>query len=696
MTAETFFSDIEFPDQYYGVLIRSTIERGHLVDIQPPKLPDGYFMYSATDIPGENRILAMGTSIPVFTPYEIQYIGEPLGIIVGPDPDVVHELVSEVLIETEKLEPYRFDEKFSSSQVVGKRIILKGDPESVLQHSAKVFETTSAVGPQDHFYAEPLGVNVHIADGKLEVCTATQWPFHVQSAVSNVLDLDPAEIVVRPTSIGEAMDGKLWFPSLLAAQAALAAVLCKKPVRIAFSRQEDFLFSVKSAPVSIRYRTAIDESGNLAAMNVRILINAGAYSPLVDEIVDRISIASAGLYCIPSCSIETFALRTNLPPMGALSGWGEAPAIFALETHISWIMHSIGVSPVEWNLMNTLTQGRMSITGSKDIGNIRYAELFSAVCTESDFPRKYAAYEYLNSKRSNYRDGPLRGIGIVCGFQGNGFVGKVESAAPYSVEITMDTDGIVNIKTGFHSLAMQQNLRALACDILGIEEHSIRFTGTDTAHMPPTGPDTLSSKIAIIAPLVEKCCQSIQKQRFRQPLPITVKKTWKAQKKDEWSEKDFSGTPFVSMTPGVCAVELELNPVTYEVVIRGIWLACDAGKLYNRSAAMTTIKKTVPVSLSRILTEHIVIKDGKMVPKNSVQYDMLQPSLIPDPWVHILESADEPKGIGSIAYNILPAAYAAALAQITGSPVREIPVDTHAVYEAIEHPEDAHDNPVRA
>ena len=115
----TFVTDIEFPEQNFGVLIRSSIQRGRLVDIKQPVLPDGYFMYTATDIPGENKLSAMGTTIPIFAAYDIQYFGEPLGIIVGPDLDIVHELVSEVLIESETLEPLAFGEKFASSQILG-------------------------------------------------------------------------------------------------------------------------------------------------------------------------------------------------------------------------------------------------------------------------------------------------------------------------------------------------------------------------------------------------------------------------------------------------------------------------------------------------------------------------------------------------------------------------------------------------
>ncbi len=674
-----FYSDVDFPDQYHGVLIRSSIERGHLVDIKPPRLPDGYYLYAATDIPGENRLTAMGTTIPIFTPFEINYYGEPLGIIVGPDLDVVLELVAEVLIETETLEPYQFGEQFSSSQVVGKRVLFSGEPEGFFSGDRRVFESTSEIGPQDHYYAEPLGVNVSIARDKLEIYTATQWPFHVRSTVSAVLDLDPAEIRVIATASGESLDGKIWYPSLLAAQAALASVLCKKPVKIAFSRQEDFLFSVKSAPVQIRYRTAIADDGSIDAMSVRILINAGAYSPLIDEIVDRMTIAATGLYMTRSYRIETFALKTNLPPMGALSGWGEGQTLFALETHLARIISETGYTPVQWKMMNLNVPGHESPINAEMMKDLRFEDLFKTVCAQSDYLRKYTAYERLSLTRSGFRDGPLRGIGLVCGFQGNGFSGSHGATSTYSVEITMETDGQVHIRSGFNSESMKQVIRSIAARTLGIEEALISFTGSDTENMPQTGPDTLSSKTTILAPLVVKCCATIQKQRFRHPLPITAKKTWKA---------SATEVPFISITPAVVAVEAELDPVTYESHIRGIWIACDAGSLYNKQAALSSIKKTVPVALSKMIAEHIVIRDGKISPKQSVQYEMLSPSSQPESEITFIESENPAKGIGSLAINLVPAALAAALGQIMRSQITSVPIDAEGLYEFFEKREE--------
>jgi xanthine dehydrogenase large subunit len=676
-----FQSDVDFSDQYFGVLVRSSIQRGRLVDVKLPKMADGYHFYSATDIPGENRITAMGSSIPIFTPYEIQYFGEPVGIIVGPDLATVRDLVGEVLIETEKLEPLEFTEKFTSSQIIAKRVFSKGDPDSFFESEANPFESTCEIGPQDHYYAEPLGVSVNPADGKLAVYAATQWPFHVRSAVSAALDLDPDEIVVVPTALGESMDGKVWYPSLLAAQAALASVLCKRAVKVCLTRQEDFLFTGKSAPAQIRYRTSIGVNGTIEAMSVRILVNAGAFSPLADEIVDRMAVAATGLYAVASFRVEVFALRTSLPPLGALSGWGESQVFFALETHLSAVISRLGVSPVEWKMMNLLDRGMTTATGNRLTESPAYDGQFAKICTESDFPRKYTAYELLNRNREKRVEGPLRGIALAVAYQGNGFLGRTYENTPYSAEVTIASDGTVRIATATGSAQMRDVLASIAAGIFGIEPGMIRFSSIDTTSMPECGPETLSSNIAIIAPLVEKCCLAIQKQRFRQPLPITVRKTYKPSKKDEWDGKSLAGKPFASMTTGSCIVELEMDPVTYDVAIRGMWIACEPGKVFDARRALAAVKKSALLALSKTTAERIEISEGKLAPKESIQYDMLPPSCAPITSVDFLGEGDSAKGIGTIAMNLVPAAYAAALSQITGARVSKLPVERREVYD---------------
>lgn len=675
----TFLSDVSFPNQQHGMLIRSSIQRGNLIRILTPELPPSYYLFTADDIPGENKLSFFNTEIPIFAKHEIKYFGEPLGLIVGPDIAVLEKLISQVTIETEKLEPLIFNKKFPASQIAMKKVVIEGDPDSLFAENNTIFETNIETGLLDHYYSETLGACAAIKAGKLEVYTASQWPSHVRSSVSQVLDLDPNDISLKPTHLGEAMDGKIWYPSLLACQAALASVLIKKPVKIMFTRIEDFLFSIKSAPVQVEYKSILAEDTSIIAMSVKILINAGAYSPLIDEIVERMTAVAIGIYAIPNYRIETFALKTSLPPMGVLSGWGEAQISLALENHINQILLSINESPETWKLMQS-TQKKLK--KQKNTYKPRLDELVEKVCTASNFSRKYTAYNLLAKQRNSLYDGPLRGIGLSVGFQGNGLISKTYYTH-YSAEATMNTNSTLLIHSHINSIKIRPIIKSLAQEILAIDENQIFFSDTKIDESIESGPETLSNTIAIIVPLFEKCFSAINKLRFRQALPITVKREHKISKNSK--EGEAQKDPFISKSHGACAVEVEIDPISYELKIKHIWIAVNAGKFYNSQIVKSTISSNISVAISRIFGEKIQIKQGKYIPKDSALFDILPLSEIPEIECILLESEEEGRGVGSIADNLVPAAIITALSLILKKQVISIPISPNALYKLLEN-----------
>jgi xanthine dehydrogenase molybdopterin-binding subunit B len=65
--------------------------------------------------------------------------------------------------------------------------------------------------------------------------------------------------VVLPVMTGPHLDGKLWYPSLIACQVALVAMLCGKPAVLILSRFEDFMYTTKRAPVLASYRVGMEQ-----------------------------------------------------------------------------------------------------------------------------------------------------------------------------------------------------------------------------------------------------------------------------------------------------------------------------------------------------------------------------------------------------------------------------------------------------
>ena len=65
-----------------------------------------------------------------------------------------------------------------------------------------------------------------------------------------------------------------------------------------------------------------------------------------------------------TCSIDSYALYTNLPPAGALRGFGIPQLVWAYESHTDMIARALGMDPLEFRRRNILREGRPQATGT--------------------------------------------------------------------------------------------------------------------------------------------------------------------------------------------------------------------------------------------------------------------------------------------------------------------------------------------
>src|SRR5258708_20237237 len=63
-------------------------------------------------------------------------------------------------------------------------------------------------------------------------------------------------------------------------------------------------------------------------------------------------------------SIDSYALYTNLPPAGALRGFGIPQLVWAYESHTDLIARELGIDPVEFRRKNILREGRPQASGT--------------------------------------------------------------------------------------------------------------------------------------------------------------------------------------------------------------------------------------------------------------------------------------------------------------------------------------------
>ncbi|MFZ2636554.1 MAG: xanthine dehydrogenase family protein [Rectinemataceae bacterium] len=661
----------------YGSTIRSPIDRGKVLSVKAPPMPRGYRLILSQDIPGKNRIQSFGTQIPIFADAAVSYKGEAIGLVVGADPALADELAAGVLVECEEEEPFLQWESFASSQVLAKRIARQGDPEKAFATAARIDKGSYRNGSIEHFYSEPMGAAAWWDYDKMAVLCGTQWPYHVRDSVAIALGCDPADISVRPARLGLHLDGKLWYPSLVACQAAVAASVCGVPVKILYTRKEDFLYSPKRARSQIGIRSALDSAGKLKALDIRIVVNVGAYGPLAEEILNQTMLAATGIYACPNVHIEGYAVATNTLPLGALGGLGASHSYFAIEVHLNKVAQALQEDPSDWKAANLLRKG-MSLFGSSPVvEEAPYDRIVRRLEALSDYRRKYASYELVRKRDSGKSDSLIRGITLAMAGQGGVFFLCGEGSNSYSLEATLGKDLELELRTSaaVEGEELADLWRLTASEILGLSPEKILIAPADTDRAPNAGPITMSRGVTVVNRLVERCCKAIQKKRFREALPITARSVMRVSSHLRWTDDGLSGTPFESTAWGGAVVEAEIDPRNGNVRPLGVWLVVDGGKTLQKERTLASLRSGTADALGICVSEAF---DPQSEGADSYfRYSPLPLSSLPAIHVELLDpdGRAQARGVTELPFDLIPAAFTGAVAQAAGGEPDSLPLN---------------------
>jgi CO/xanthine dehydrogenase Mo-binding subunit len=692
-TMSAFVDDIVIRGSLFGRVIRSPAAKGRLKGLEYPRLPNSYRIIQAGDIPGKNQLA--GFSVPILAADSVSYAGEPVALLVGPDEVKLEEIAALCTVLVEEEDPGFSRASCPAGAIIAERVIKTGNVESCFSKPKTLIGGNYRTGIQEHWYSEPTGAVAILSREKhpekknpgdhLLIRTATQWLFHVKRSVCAVLALPPGAVTVEGAAMGMHLDGKIWYPSLVACHAALGAFITKKPVKLVLTREEDFRYSPKRNGSEIQIRSALDEQGRILGTELRILTDLGAQAVFTDEILDQTCLGALGAYDIGALDLSGTAIRTNIPPGGPCGGFGMAQGFFAIERHVSRVADALRQDPAEWRKNNLLPQNRPSPFGHHR-EYIPLGQIIDTAAAMGDYRRKWASFELLRShhRTSPEEHEPLRGIGVAAAWQGSGFLYTGEDRGAYSVELTLEKDGSLEIRTSITGPDREQVYlwQSIAAEMLTLETEAVRVKAGDTDTVPDSGPATLSRNITVITRLVERACTAIRKQRFRDPLPITVRRSIRPVKTPNWEGRIFDQNSLTHLSWGAAVVEVEIDPVEYVPKIRGVWMGVDGGRILSESHARRSLTFSVIHALGWASREETGYESGKIPDDRVYHYELPRPQDIPP--IHIdfvWNDTVNSRGIGELPFNCVPAAYVQAVSQAMDYPFETIPLTAKNIWD---------------
>ncbi|NRZ80970.1 xanthine dehydrogenase molybdopterin-binding subunit B [Clostridium beijerinckii] len=233
----------------YGKLLHSAKAKARITNISIPKLPEGYFVVDKKDVTGVNRVHIVEDDTPVYAEDTVEYVGEPILMVVGPEFKEVERILNEIIVAYEEEVPILDMRK--SDTVFFHYNYAKGDIDKTLKEADRVFIETFQTGYQEQAYLETQGMIAYPHDGRMTVRGSMQCPYYVYGAVSKALGYEAKDIQIIQDVTGGGFGGKEAFPSILACQVAVAAKKANRPVKVIFDRREDMEFTSKTSSIYI-------------------------------------------------------------------------------------------------------------------------------------------------------------------------------------------------------------------------------------------------------------------------------------------------------------------------------------------------------------------------------------------------------------------------------------------------------------
>ncbi len=208
-----------------------------------------------------------------------------------------------------------------------------GDVESALARAPVSLRATYTTAYIAHVPMETHAALASWEGERLTVWVGTQTPFRARESVADALGVRPADVRVVVPPTGSGFGGKHAHD--LAIGAARLARAAGRPVRIVFTREEEFSHAYFRPMAVVEIRSGAELDGRLTAWQLHDL-NAG-------------SAAARGPYRVPNQRVENQPAESPLP-QGSYRALAATANTFARESHMDELAARVGADPVEYRL----------------------------------------------------------------------------------------------------------------------------------------------------------------------------------------------------------------------------------------------------------------------------------------------------------------------------------------------------------
>jgi CO/xanthine dehydrogenase Mo-binding subunit len=732
-----YADDFSMPGMLYGKVLRSQHPSAKILSIDTSKaerLRGVKIVLTAKDVPQNESMTRFGQThtmgggfeglYRVLADKKVHFMGEAVALVAAETEEIAERALKLIKVEYQPL-PGVFDPieamkpdapqvEEGKSNIITHFEVLKGDVEKGFSEADVIVENTYRVPFVDHAYIEPeSGVAWIDENGVITIRVSTQVIEHFRG-VADVLKLPHNRVRVIGTYVGGGFGGKedITVESFL----ALLTYKTGRPVKLTYTREESILCHSKRHPYVMVYKTGAKKNGQLAALEAKLVSDAGAYVYLSPWVLLYSMVDAAGPYRIPHVKINGYTVLTNNTFTSANRGFGAPQPCFAYESQMDELTRELKMDPLEIRKINYLEKGEALATGQILENHVVLKET-----TDKAFHalgEKTAAKSFLKIGR-----------GIASGVTSYGRMIFLHDTSRSHVSIELD--GSVTIRAGVQDIGGGQasSLCQIAAEVLGVPLEDIKIYIADTALTPLAGTTTATRQLYMSGNATLMAAQEVRKTVLKKagemmridpqkldlvdrevidiegsgkslPLKEVVKACasdglplynvalFKAPFRNLTQYERIEGKVFPDFTFGSHAAEVAVDEETGKIQVLKLVSCYDVGRAINPLSVEGQMEGGAIYGMGYGLTEEVIIEKGVTITPSFSEYLVPTSMDVPEVQTIILESGDGvgpfgAKGVGEPSLCSVAPAIANAIADAIGVRIFDLPLTPEKIVRAI-------------
>ncbi len=719
---------MRLPGMLHAKIFRSTVAHGRIrsIDTRAAKaVPGVHRVVTCEDVRKVIPAPYYGPAFhdqPILAIDKVHYVGEPVAAVLAADPHVAEEAAQLIVAEYEEL-PAIFDEVEAADNKTlvheelkpagtfadlkhlkgrkGTNIALdfklrRGDVDKAFAAAAHVFEHTFRTQKVLHLALEPFASIADWNERGVTIYTASQGPSFVRTEIARLLGWPENRVRIKVPYLGGGFGSKLYIK--MEALATALSMIARRPVKVALTMEEQF-YTITRHPSTFRIKTGVDKSGRITARKCEVYWNGGAYADVGPRVTQKSGFTASGPYDIDNVWVDSYALYTNLPPAGALRGFGIPQLVWGYESHTDMIARALKLDPLEFRRKNLLREGQPHATGQI----VRDAKLEAVLDRVAE--------------RLNWGKPLERGSGTVRRGRGLAVAIKAVISPTTSVaNITIAADGSATLFCGTVDMGQGSDtaMAQIVGEVLDIPAQSVRIVPRDT-DVTPYDMGTLGSRSLFHMGHAVRLAAQDARDKIKAlardvgepegsniPLPELFKKKYGMQAgnivgtgiyKPDYVPPDAATGLTPNVTPfWMCAAsgaEVEVDTETGHVRIARLITVVDCGRPLNPKIVETQISGAALMQLGFTMFEKMHIDAGQVTNASLADYKI--PGILDVPRVMENEAVDAhqsngpfgAKGVGETATFCVSPAIANAIEDACGVRLTALPLNAEAVFRAL-------------